>query len=324
MKHTGCCWFAVLIMLVFWHAPCAGDPNETALLALRQKMQELQKGHVVTVDDREILVGEPEVILAELQVFEKDPVERVRWEAHAIGWRIAIQSDEPQIRRDVVSSLIRACSDPSGLVRESAAEFLLAFTAEAFTEDTKTWLRALVASDKPERGMILVAGVADLRDQAPKLRALLADETRLHPETPGARGWYGSIPWTARMALGRMGSRDDIERCIELVESEPDPVLRVGRLLQHLAFIRQPRAIALLQAYLESDKGLPPEQGEGAPLYAQYALNLLALTLDNFPVRYKRSPAMYPQEDIELARTWMRAQQQFKFLTVMPDRLMLW
>jgi len=323
MKHTGCCWVAVLIMLVFWHAPCAGDPNETALLALRQRMNELRKGHVVTVDRREILAGDPEAILAELQAFEKDPAERVRWDAYATGWSIAVRSDQPPIRRDVISSLIRACSDPSGLVWQSAAGYLLAFSADDFTEDSKACVRALIASERPDRRMVLLAGVAELKDQAPKLRALLADETRLYTEKY-AGVWWGSASWAARLALARMGSQSDINRCVELVQSEPDPVLRVGRLLQHLAFIRQPRAIALLQAYLESDKGLPPEQGEGAPLYAQYALNLLALTLDNFPVRYKRSPAMYPQEDIELARTWMRAQQQFKFLTVMPDRLMLW
>jgi hypothetical protein len=55
-------------------------------------------------------------------------------------------------------------------------------------------------------------------------------------------------------ARARMGVKEDILRCIDLVESHPDEDYRVTWLLHGLSYVRQPEVINYLQKYLNSDK----------------------------------------------------------------------
>ena len=60
------------------------------------------------------------------------------------------------------------------------------------------------------------------------------DETKYDSSIYGGK-WYGSVGWATRLALARMDSKKDIDRAIMLVESEPNAVIRVTRLLKDLA-----------------------------------------------------------------------------------------
>ena len=106
-----------------------------------------------------------------------------------------------------------------------------------------------------------------------------------------------------------MGVEHDIKRCIEVVESETDDVMRVTRLLPELAYVRAPRVIAHLRRYLDSERGLPPVRGRGKGVaYAQRAAALLAKVLPDFPV--KQYVGGYSEEDIEACRKWMAVWEQ--------------
>jgi hypothetical protein len=177
----------------------------------------------------------------------------VRHEAYGILWQIGISSKKNSERQKVVQMLIEGMDDEEQYVRNAIGRWLLSFQAKDFSETSKDLLHKQLTVEEPTREIILVCGVANMTSELPKLEKLLIDEKKY--KGPGR--WYGTIGWAARLARARMGSQFDISRCIELVEAEPDPVVRVTHLLKDLAYIRQPESINILQQYLESEERLP-------------------------------------------------------------------
>lgn len=128
-------------------------------------------------------------------------------------------------------------------------------------------------------------------------------------QVEGHAKWYHMRGWNARLARARMGVKADIQRCLELVDSEEDETDRVLRLLDDVGYIRQPQAIDYLRRYLASDKGLPSVR-EGTPgmPYSHFVMNILAECLEDYPVKANDSRS-YTPEEIELCRKWMAAQK---------------
>jgi hypothetical protein len=108
----------------------------------------------------------------------------------------------------------------------------------------------------------------------------------------------------------RMGVKEDIQRCTELVESHPDEDYRVTRLLHQLAYIRQPEIVNHLHKYLNSDKS---ERYKGpdamVKTYGQRAAMALAEMLEGFP---GREDIGGDQETIERCRKWMSEQTEWE------------
>jgi hypothetical protein len=151
-----------------------------------------------------------------------------------------------------------------------------------------------------------------MEDQLPTLEKLLIGEMRHQARVQkGAAGftWYYTAGWAARLARARMGVREDIERCLELVESVQDANERVLRLFHDVGYIRQPQAIEYLKTYFLSDLRLPPtNSGELGEPVANYLMPILANALRDFPVA-SREGRTYSEEERETCRKWMAEQK---------------
>lgn len=296
--------FAVIFLAV--SSASAQDIDVVALLA--RQMDEIRDTEVPIIDDRALRLSDPGQVIMALTPYEEDSSPRVRYYAYTLAWQIAMQDSEPVLRRQVTEKLLQGYTDPTPLVWQHAGQYLLSFTAADFTEGAKATIRQLVTDDNPRRETALLAGVAGLQGQISELRALVSEETGLNSAT-----WYGTRGWYARLALARLGSQEDVTDVIERVESHPDPVIRVTRLLGDIAYTRQPAAIQLLQRYLESDERLPSLKANApGSRYCQYALDFLAQSIEDFPVE-SVGPG-YSEAEIDSARAWMRAQTQFKIM----------
>jgi len=251
-----------------------------------------------------VLAAQPEVALRELRLYEQDPSPRVRWQVYAHYWSLGVSTDRRDIRRAVTEKLLLATDD-------FAAERLLSFEEEDFGPRARILLRQMLAPDPKETTkdattywhLVLVAGIAQMREEIPHLGTFLFDE--LAPRAnAGARMSYGRVGWAARLARARMGVEEDVARAIEVVEAESDPGYRVTSLLRRLGYIRHPAAFAAIAKYLESEERLPrvKDNVPGAE-FAQYAMEVLAESVPDFPV--PRKYLAYTQEDIQQARVWM-------------------
>jgi len=207
----------------------------------------------------------------------------------------------------ITEKLLLACNDLSPLVSGYAAERLRSFEQDDFAPRARALLRPMLAGDPKDPNfwhLILVAGIAQIREEIPHLGTLLFDELVEKANLDG-RVSYGRVGWAARLARARMGVEEDVARAIQVVEAESDPVVRVTKLLRDLAYIQHPAAFAAIAKYLESDERLPQVK-ETAPgtQYAQYAMEVLAESVPDFPVP-KKGQGAYSQEDVLQARDWM-------------------
>jgi hypothetical protein len=184
---------------------------------------------------------------------------------------------------------------------------LLCMDREDFTDEAKDAIHTIMASSSPNKGRVIaLCGVADMRDEISTLRAMLVDESKLEPDL------RYKASWRARLGLARMGSQTDMAQCIHVFQCEPLPVRRVTALLGHLAFTRQPEVIPVLREYLDNDETLPSErEGRPGPRYCLYAMDVLAKTIEGFPVNHDEGS--YSQEQIDTAREWMKTHDRFVF-----------
>lgn len=264
-------------------------------------------------NSKKMLAEDPNIVLELLTTYEKDGSPRVRERAYALIWQIAKPHPNPKVRQEATSRLLNGLKDPEPLVWQQSSKYLSDFNSEDFSENTRVDIRQFLNEKEPRREIIRIVGIANMQEEMEMLEKLLIDEPKYETGLQSGR-WYGTVGWAARLARARMGSKVDISRAIELVEAEPDDIVRVTVLLKDIAYIRQPEAIKLLHKYLESDKRLPSVKpsipGTG---YSQYALDLLAQLIKDFPVK-SVGPGGYSQSEIDLARKWMSTQKEFKTL----------
>ena len=247
--------------------------------------------------------------LSILAPFKSDNSPKVRFAIQTAEYKIAMRSTDSGIKSQVVNRLVADCSDSSPLVWQQASKRLLNFDAQDFNAQSKSLIRQLMSADIPKREFIRLAGLVNLSDQIGKLESIVQDTSGIGSYENSGK-WYGTIRWASHLALARMGVENDITYCLQQVETETNDIARVGRLLKDVAYIRQDAAVKFLQKYLDDDSRLPPvkEGGVGSG-YNQYALDLLAQILIDFPIA-SRGIGYYPSE-IETAREWMNGQTSF-------------
>lgn len=248
-----------------------------------------------------VLAEQPERSLDLLAPYERHDSARIRRVAYAHCFSLGVSTTDPEIRREVTLRLVHACADSDGLVWQHAAKWLRSFEEHDFMEDSKVLLHKLLMDDPPRRDIVLVVGVAEMREDLPRLKLLLVDEPVAWKSGPG------SVSWSARLARARMGSQEDVRRAIELVKLEKDPIIRVGKLLRALAYTRQPVALEYIATFLDSDGRFPPlKKNDPGILYAQYAMDALARYVPSFPAKTDNI-GVHTQADIIRAREWMKS-----------------
>jgi len=317
-----CCLMGLRVVT---SAPAQSRPATLTSEAVSSGMDQIRRGVIRGRDGREVFAErsswkitddmlraeDPQIALNLFEPYVKDSSSTVRRMAYTLLRRTAELHATPPVRQRVVETLLEErIRHP-----EEVDSALSVFQREAdFSPAAKDVIRREMAGDglRP----IDLCGVAQLRDQLPRLGDLLIDETQpTDPGRPIAYRW-ATEGWRARLARARMGVQEDVQRCIALVDSEPDEKLRVKHLLADVAYIRQPEAIRYLQKYLDSDKRFPDDYGvfEGymrGEAYAHVALRLLRQCLEGFPPgnKYVRT-----WQDVLEAREWMAQQTQWHII----------
>ena len=268
-----------------------------------------ENGIAVSSSDEAIFfAAEPERVLAVFHEFEQNPSACKRYYVLTRSWQVLQTHPSPEWHQRLFERLILAiCTETDdnnaayfyGLVKASLA-------GVNFTEETTGWIRQALAAKRPRREVILLAGIANLTDQIPRLAALrMSDEhyAALANEDGVVPALLDEVGWNARLALARLGSREDIQFCIDHIEAITDREVLVMARLGDYGYIRQPETIALLQKYLESDE-IIVEGGDDVPRTGTswYARRILAEILEGFPAT----------GSLAEARAWMRAQTAFK------------
>jgi len=291
-------WSWAVIILTGFGVQAANQPEIEALL--QTKMDAIRNQRQDPTSNAAIVETYGVRLIPYLEQYRNDTSDRVRWEAYTLLWLVGERSDTLTKRQEIVYKLLEGLNDEEDVVRSSIAEWLHSFKANDFSDMSKQLLHNKLSAFSGEahtnghlqKSIILLVGVAEMKSELPRLEKLLIDETTVDPNT-GQRYWWATLSWAARKARARMGVKEDIERCIELVESESDITERITRLIRKdLQYVRQPEVVEYLREYLESEEELPPLRPKGStePLgrgvaFSQYAAATLAEMLVGFPVK---------------------------------------
>ncbi|MFH0910900.1 MAG: hypothetical protein V1918_05290 [Planctomycetota bacterium] len=282
-------------------------------LALIMDQARRQEGGII-LDEQLLKTAAPQRVLAVLAQYEKDPSEGVQYLTYHYYQELARLHPSLEVRQAVVDRFTELLTDESFDWWSGVAGWMGDnCRASDFSEASRERLRRAV----PMRGgkVIRLYGVADMQDMLPYLQGLLIDEEayRASYEAGGLAGglWYGTDSWQARLTRARLGVQEDIQKCLQLVESEKDEDRRVLRLLPDVGYIRQPAAIEYLKRYVYSEERLPrvKETAPGSP-YAAYAIHVLCDALNNFPIR-KDDGIGYTDDELVLCRQWLAEQTQW-------------
>ncbi|MHC4155642.1 MAG: hypothetical protein ACYST6_12070 [Planctomycetota bacterium] len=328
-----------------------GADEQQAKTILSRLMDEVRQDCMHSGPVDEIVDKYGPALIPYIDDYSTDPCDKVRWHAYVLVWRIGLEANDPQVRQKIVTGFVRGVRDDaynSGYL----AHWLLRFASTDFSEASRQVVREVVvrvmggSRPEPREDIILLAGVADLKSELPRLKqfidtreVILKQRHREHvqewramierlPDTNNLPAylprrkrfekqlmkqyWQSSLLWAALRARARMGVKEDIARCIELVESHPDEDYRVVRLLRELSYVRQPEVVDYLHTYLKSDK-LEAYKGRDVvrATYAQHAAKGLAQMLRGFPWEKDYAPN---QEMIEQCRKWMAEQKEWDII----------
>jgi hypothetical protein len=166
-----------------------------------------------------------------------------------------------QYRRNLADDFVNALTVNDRDLTIYDSNPLLDYPKKDFSEEAKYKLGQYldkIASEKSydnlTSSIILLVGVADVQSAMNPLQAIVDQvEGPLKPFKLSASQLH-EIAFAALKARARMGDEKAIEECIRLVDSEEDEDFKVGILLRHISYIRQPEAISYIKRYLYSDK----------------------------------------------------------------------
>jgi hypothetical protein len=305
--------------LLLLSSPMFGDntKNTKAKEAIKQFTEKLRKQEPIVIDYSTIKQADPEFIIDELASYENDPDSSVRYFTQKKIYRFGLESTDPNIRKKSVDYLCNSLKNRlnSGV----ACRCLLSFSSDDFSEKSKSVIRQFIQTDKATPEIVMLCGIADMRDQLTKLKTLADDKLYtevIKPEglSPGVN--FGSTSWSAHLVLARMGRKDEVEFCIKTIQSVKDTHIRSIVLIKYLAYIKQPEIIPTLQSHLESEEYITVDGNYRYP-YWQYALNILTHIVDGFPVKAKDTG--YSLEEVATARAWLKTHKDVTFIKTNVD-----
>ncbi len=266
--------------------------------------------------------SDPNEIMKLLCFYDNEGNEDERDLAYRYMMRLIKLHPQKEIKREVAGRLVQAVIHPERNNSRNPYNWLsTSFVEEDFTEESKNFIRKYIDDANVARRMIIICGVANLKDQIPKLEKLLINEMEYkkkemeeNPDFPYSFGLYSSNGWSARLARARMGVKEDIKRCIEVVEAEKDIRRKLTNLLPQIGYIRQPEAIEYLRKYLESNQMLSGGKDTIGTNVGLNTMNILSQCLSNFPFKKKETYSSFSMEELDQCRIWMAQQKEWKII----------
>ncbi len=271
-------------------------------------MENTRNQGFVELDETIVSKGNPQEVLNALSAYDEDPLKQIRHTAMILEYQIAQKHPSDEIVAEVVERLAQHSLDEEHIVWQQAARLLLNFYAADFSDKAADTIKDALNRSELSNEIILVGGIVGHRDEIEKLKVKYQQE-----EANSNYLWDGKPTWACQLALARMGDNIAINEVVSRVTTENEPILKITRLLKDLEYIRQPQAIEVLNQILNSEERLPSvKTGRPGTKYAYHALDLLAKSIKDFPVKSKGVGCS--KQELEDARKWMNEKSTYQII----------
>jgi hypothetical protein len=229
---------------------------------------------------------------------------RIRSYAHFKVLEIGIKNKSNTVKSKSVSSILRFSYDPDIAIRGNNANFYEGFPKEAFNADFIVGFRSVLHNDSfVNRGHILLVGFLEIIEEKAYLKSrFIHSKERLNNDY--SRKEINTFDFAARMALARMGEKEQVDYVIRKIKDEPEKAILRDR-MNYLAYIKRPEAVEIMFDYLFMDKFLKDVSGFERT-YANYVIPYIYQSVEDFPIS-NNGWFGYSEEEIEVARRWVTA-----------------
>jgi len=262
----------------------------------------------VELDETIVDKGNPQEVLSALSKYNEDPLKQIRHITMILEYQIAQKHPSNKIVAEVVEGLAQHSLDEEPVVWQQAARLLLNFSTVDFSDKATNTIKDALNRSELSNEIILIGGIVGHRDEIEKLKAKYLQE-----EVNSSRLWYGKSTWACQLALARIGDNAAINEVVNKITAEEEPILKITRLLKDLEYIRQPQAIEVLNEILNSEERLPSvKSGKPGTKYAYYALDLLAKSIEDFPMKSKGVGCS--KQELKGAREWMNEKSTYRII----------
>ena len=281
-----------ILSLIFILLPFFVFSQNPEITIIKKNIERNRNGSSL-IDDYNIDSTNEREILQFVRKFETDSNVSVRRYVEICKMGIAFKSHNKSIRQEVIESFFLHPTNLS-YVKDQLLE---RFKEGDFSATAKQLLQKLLLKSPYDDNVIMLCGMADIKEVKPQLRKVIAESTFNRNKR--------NISWYAMLALTRLGDDSYVDNIIASVELELDEVFKGTRLFNNLAYTKHPDCIKLLYTYLISDERMPDldgVRGKGE-WYYQRAFQYLARYMDNFPIKEKYYG--YSMSDLEIAKTYL-------------------
>lgn len=245
--------------------------------------------------------------IAILHQYADDEPEDVRRDIYALYWRVGTASPEPAKRAAIVEFMLDKTVNETPMLRGQLLKWLQDFRKEDFNQNATVKLNVLPWTDEYTPEVILLIGIAEVRQAVPRLKEQIKD----HPlAEPPPRGYEGSNTWAALLALARMGDDAALSVVLRRVQKEENIVTRATILFDDLGYTRRPAAFDLLKKYINSNERLPQiKDNVPGTLEASRAAAVFSKYISGFPIQ----ETDFNERETMQARAWVNAQTSWQF-----------
>jgi hypothetical protein len=279
-------------------------PGEDAKSAVKTYFSQLEKG---AGDSAPLLAPPAKDVIAELEKYLASGTDVQQSHAVRLIALIGRRSAEKEARTLAAKALLSYASGDRKVAGRQALDNLLQFSKDDFPPKSDAQIEKLVRAEQPLPEALLLAGIVEVRSVIDDLKALTKVKYEGNEEFA-----FGNPAWSAHLALGRLGEADSTKHCVQAIEAEKDIVQRV-RHFGELAFIGNSETAKVITRYLSSDERLPQVKiTVPGTKVAQYALDVMAESIEGFPIKSERGPS-YTEAQLSEARKWVKEQKQLKF-----------
>ncbi len=278
-----------------------------------EKQMEMHRDRQKAIGIKELIEAYGYQLVPAAEPYLSDSDRGVRLAAKSLILRVGLMSSDKDERQRVVEKILDyGTKNPER--KDGIFYDLLPFQAADFSEAAKEILQTEL-STSPEYTTILLVGAADIKSSLPALKAMVDEVNEpLKPFDINSKASH-SRAFVALMARARMGVKEDVKRCIEVVEAHPDEGFRVGVLLDRISYVRQPEVVEYLKKYLFMDKIEPGPETQMRMTYAQRAMIALSKMLQDFPVGEGKDIKFDTVEEVTAyVRKWMSKQKKWNII----------
>lgn len=276
--------------------------------SLRKYMEAVRNGSYDAVPKEILQTNNPEQVLQELLVYEKDSVSKMRSRAYNIAKRIGTATTNASARQMAISQLLKGIADHDSGISGYCSSGLTDFAPSDFSQPNKNLLISYLTPQTAHLDqVILLTGYLQLDQTKSKLSNLLTQNIATRDK------------WSVQLALARMGDASSIHYITtKLTQAKVNDDF-VYEIVPDLIYTRNAEVFNFLEEIIMSNDAdcMSANPNSDAKILCGYrVMEYLAYAIQDFPIatdQYHEAEISDYKQALTEVRNWFTQNTIYDF-----------